>query len=81
MLLAEKNADLMNALLNLCQENGIRTPEGIIKLMGEVQVLLKRIADINGLPIHEVLRLNTLYLRPPAPQHPEKTPDYATEPK
>lgn len=69
MLLAERQTDILSALLHLCQENGVTIPEGVIRSMAEVESLFKRVALINSLPVHELLRLPPLRLSPDDSSH------------
>jgi hypothetical protein len=78
ILLAEKNTDITSSLLRILETNRIEIPEGIRKMLGETEALLRRIADINSLPIHELLRLPPVELSPNT-QHPFKSPGDATE--
>ncbi len=65
MLLAERQTDLLSALLHLCEENNISIPEPISRTMAEVESLFERIALINSLPVHELLRLPPTELKQP----------------
>lgn len=78
ILLAGKTTDLISALVHLCEKNHIPMEEGLEGQMDEVESMLKRIEDINDLPIQELLRLPPLELSP-GTQHPFKSPGDATE--
>jgi hypothetical protein len=62
MFLQEKNVDLVSALINLCEHNGVVIPGSMNQLMGEVESLLFRISKINSLPTQELLRLPPIQL-------------------
>ncbi|MDG6983557.1 MAG: hypothetical protein JRN28_03290 [Nitrososphaerota archaeon] len=74
MLLAERQTDILASLLRLCQEYHIAIPEGIDRSMGEVERLYERIALINSLPVHELLRLPPTVLK-----QPHRPTDHETE--
>ncbi len=80
MILAEKNIDLLSTIIHFCKENNIPITEGMNRLMGEIQILLQRIRDINSLPIQEVLRMPPVDLSPEMKRSNE-SPEDATQPK
>lgn len=59
-ILAGKMTDLIYAFSHLCEANGVEVPEGMTKQMAEIESMLKRIEDINSLPLSDLFRLPRL---------------------
>lgn len=54
--LAGTMGDILYTIERFCERNNIPLDEGIIKLMDETTKLLRRIEEINSLPLTELLR-------------------------
>lgn len=68
ILLAEKMTDLISALDHLCRVNNLAVSEGTLRLMSEIEFMLKRMEEINSLTMPELLKLPPLTLSPGAGQ-------------
>jgi hypothetical protein len=64
LLLGQRANEAIFALMQLCDKNEIPLGEGVERLLDEYESALRRMDEINSLPLQELLRFPPLELSP-----------------